>query len=716
MKRIKYFLLGVISSFGLLVFMSSCESSPEVSIKRISNPDAGEVAKQFENPPAEYSITFYWGWDGHVTEEVIARDLDEFKSKNVQVVTLEPGYNMRNSYLSDGWLEDVKTAVEMAKERGMKVYLVDEGKYPSGFAGGKIVNEVPELCMKILVQDTVIDVKGGENVSLNLADNVVSAAAYNKSGGETREVAIEKGKLNWSASDGDWELMLVKHIIQSSPTRSVNNPKRGKDRSHALIDYLDAEATGKFIEFTHENYKKYMGDEFGTTILGFRGDEPDYSIRGVPYTPEIFNEFQKLKGYDVQPYIATFFTPNLTEEQQRVKADYWDVWSTVFANNFFKVQADWCAASNVNYLVHLNHEEHMTGLIRSEGDFFKNMRSVQMPGVDAIWHQIWPGEVNPVFPKYASSSAHINGNLRSFTESFAAYNPRPDFDQAKWILNQQLVRGINMVEVMFVPASSRGESGIRGWLAHEDFPEVAKYIQRSCFLLSQGVPAAQIGVLFPTTSVWLGNNEIDTLALNIMQGLLQTQHDFDVLDEYSIDSTMIIQNGKFINKSGQEYSTIIVPPVKAISESVLLRLKDFEKSGGTVISLDNESVLAVNKTFKDAHKVSPEWKTNEPVGELNSSALKALPPSDFILNKPCKDIKYIHRKWNNADLYFLFNEGKNVQELDVTLSGKGKVQEWDAMTGQISEIPGKQIDGENVGVSFKLEPWQTKFIVVDGTK
>ena len=127
-----------------------------------------------------------------------------------------------------------------------------------------------------------------------------------------------------------------------------------------------------------------MQNEFGKTILGFRGDEPDYSIRGIPWTTTLFNTFKRMKGYDVRPYVASFFAPALTEEQWRVRADYWDVWSTLFAENFFKIQADWCANHHLDYLVHLNHEDKMVDLIRSTGDFFKAMRYVQMPGVDAI--------------------------------------------------------------------------------------------------------------------------------------------------------------------------------------------------------------------------------------------------------------------------------------------------------------------------------------------
>lgn len=687
----------------LLMIMFIFNKIDAAPYTKLSNLNAGSVAKMFDNPPAEYSISFYWGWDGNVNEEVIKRDLDEFKSKNVQVVTLEPGYNMNNSYLSEGWFEDVHAAVKLVKERGMKLYMVDEGKYPSGFAGGKIASETPELCMKILTPDSVFKVKGGEKVAINLSEDVVSAAAFNKAYSKTLMLDISKGNLNWAVPEGEWEVTLVKHEIRSSPTRSVNNPTRGKDAKHALIDYMDAKATGKYIEFTHEEYKKKMGEEFGKTILGFRGDEPDYSTRGIPWTPGIFEEFKKTKGYDVQPFVATFLSSYLSEEQRRVKADYWDVWSTLFADNFFKVQADWCAGSNLDYLVHLNHEEHMTGLIRSEGCLFKTLSSVQMPGVDVIWHQIWPGEVNPVFPKYASSSAHINGRPRSFTESFAAFTTQPNVKEAKWILDQQLVRGINMVEVMFVSASSRGKSGMNGWLAHEDFPKVAKYIHRSCYLLSQGIPAADIAVLFPTTSVWMGHNEIDTLAINIMEQLLEKKNDFDVIDEAAIETVLNLQKGSFVNKSGQAYSTIIIPPMRAISEKVLSRLSEFENAGGTVISIGNDSVLAIGKTFKDAAKVKTNWKNN---------SLSALAPSDFIIDKPCKDIKYTHRKWNDADLYFVFNEGNDSQEFNVKLNGTGRVQIWDAVNGNIKELKSTRKVGKSISFNYKLAPWETAFFVV----
>src|ERR1035441_4896962 len=142
----------------------------------------------------------------------------------------------------------------------------------------------------------------------------------------------------------------------------------------------------------------------------------------------------------------------LTDAELRAKADYYDVFSQMFRDGFFKPQGLWCAAHGVEYQVHLNHEEMEMDLTRSEGDFLRDMKYVEEPGIDAIWHQIWTDTVSD-FPRLASSAAHVYGHPRSFTESFAAYRPAPDITMARYILNEQLVRGINVMETMFYSAT-----------------------------------------------------------------------------------------------------------------------------------------------------------------------------------------------------------------------------------------------------------------------
>lgn len=690
--------------------MLSCASSGNKDIDSIG---INELAENFKSPPVEYSLTFYWGWDGEITEEVIARDLDAFKERGVHIVSLESGYDMGSPYLSEGWFKLVKRAVEMARERDMRVWIIDEGKYPSGFAGGKFTTDAPELRMKALVIAEQIALESGGTISRQLSDDILSAVAINQLDSTNQILDIQLGNLTWTAPEGQWEITLIKHDFRSSPTRAANNPTRGKDASNSLCDYLDPAATLKFIEFTHEEHKKYIGEEFGKTVLGFRGDEPDYSIRGIPWTTAIFEKFKEIKGYDVQPWVASFFSPLLTDEQARVKADYWDVWSDMFAENFFKVQADWCAEHNLDYLVHLNREDKMMGLVTHEGDFFKNMRHVQMPGIDAIWNQIWPDSLITDFPKYASSVAHVHGKPRSFTESFAAYRKKPTVEQAKWVLDHQFVRGINMVEVMFIPASSRGKLGLDDWTADEKFPEAAKYIHRASYLLSQGQPAAQIAVYHPTTSMYLGDSESNKSTLALMQMMLEKQLDFDFVDDYALASSLKLENGTFRNMSKQEYSTVLIPSVSVMSKQSLSRLQEFAAAGGKVVFMGKLPSMLVDKTFKDAGAVSDlSWAVHEPSGELSQQVVDALPLPDFRMANSLPGMKYTHRTLADAELYFLFNEGNESYTGEVNFSGEGSAQLWDAMTGKVEAIDILESKDGQVSMELELEPWESKIIVI----
>lgn len=129
----------------------------------------------------------------------------------------------------------------------------------------------------------------------------------------------------------------------------INN-SRGLLPKYFTNEYLNPDATRTYLKIIFETYEKLVGDEFGKTILGFRGDEPDYT-GFMSWTPKLFETFQKEKGYDLQPYIAQFFTNELTAEAKRVKADYWDVWSGLFRDNFFKPMQDWCRARKMDYVV-----------------------------------------------------------------------------------------------------------------------------------------------------------------------------------------------------------------------------------------------------------------------------------------------------------------------------------------------------------------------------
>src|SRR4030042_716711 len=312
--------LRKISILQVLILSSLLLVNGQQPWQKLNNPLLKDVAAHFKSPPAENGITLWWGWDGPVNESVIIHDLDLIKSFGFNSVMIEAGYGMTYPYLSDGWFSLVKFAVEQAKKRNMRVWIEDEGKYPSGFAGGKFTSDRPDLRMRGLFVTEIIRGTNGDTVFRKLPHNTLSAVAYNSEDKTTKIIDISSGELNWSVPKGNWSIYIAGHLFRSSATRSVNNPTRGKDTTASLMDYLNPMATQQFLDWTHEQYKKYIRAEFGKTMMGFMGDEPDFAY--TPWTPEIPDGFIARKGYDVTPYLASFFVPQTDEETKRIKDDY----------------------------------------------------------------------------------------------------------------------------------------------------------------------------------------------------------------------------------------------------------------------------------------------------------------------------------------------------------------------------------------------------------
>jgi hypothetical protein len=153
---------------------------------------------------------------------------------------------------------------------------------------------------------------------------------------------------------GAWELTFIRHAYRTSPTRNDNGERRRRHQGHTLhADKLSRSRRrpNTYLKVIYETYEKAVGDEFGKTVLGFRGDETDFTGFS-PWTPKLLETFQKVKGYDFKPYIPQIFGGGrVTPEAQRAKADYWDVWSGMFRDNFYKRMEDWCTARNMEYMV-----------------------------------------------------------------------------------------------------------------------------------------------------------------------------------------------------------------------------------------------------------------------------------------------------------------------------------------------------------------------------
>ena len=701
--------------------------------QQITVPSVGDAVANFKTPPREYGAIHWAISGGELTKERIVSEFDSLVANGVYIVNFGPSQHMTPKYFSPEHLALIKFGIDEAAKRGMRVWIADEGSYPSGFAGGLISKDYPQLAMQGIVADTHIGVAPGQTLSISAPEGALGAF-YVDTAGNAQVVPIQNGKIKWvpppPGANGPVrpvELVIVRHVYRSSPTRYINREDgtTAKDSLYSLIDYLDADATRAFLKTTHEVYKKMFGDQFGKTFLGFFGDEPDYT-GFIPWTPKLLDEFKQQKGYDLQPYLPLLFAPKMTEQAWRVKADYYDVWSGIFRNTFFGVQAEWCAKNNVDYLVHLNHEELMLNLarpedlIRNEGDYFRDNRYVEVPGIDNLG-QLTPSavhtpdgtwDVNNNFPKLASSAAHLFGKPKVWTESGGG----PGIE-GKYSLDYQLVRGVNTLQIR-IPVGRPGPNGEGPAGPAPAVPPQASmlawYTNRAGYLMAIGRPAAQVGLYHPANSMWMGDEEADRSTTKLGWQLYEHQVDWDYFDEQSLSSVATIADGGFKNLSGQVYRAIVVPSTTVISRIGLERFQAFVKAGGKVIFVGKTPTLVVDKSFLEAKGV-PDLSFAtliEPSGDITPRVLAALPKPDVKLDAEFPRLTYTHRSWRDADLYYFFNESNKHETRMATIGGHGQAQVWDLGTGEIHAISGAVAEGDSVRFGLALGPYEAKVVVV----
>jgi hypothetical protein len=364
----------------------------------------------------------------------------------------------------------------------------------------------------------------------------------------------------------------------------------------------------------------------------------------------------------------------------------------------------------------------MLALEHSEGDYFRDNRYVQVPGIDNL-SQLVPDAVhltdglwtvNNNFPKLASSAAHLFGHPQVWAEEGGGAGL-----DGKYQIDFQLVRGVNALQIRtpILRAPGASDPAAPPPAVPPQAPLIAWYANRSGYLMAIGRPAAQVALYHPGNSIWLGGEdakEADASTTKLGWELLEHQVDWDYFDEQSLSSVATLGKGVFTNLSGQSYKAIVFPSMTVITRTALDRLRAFANSGGTVIFVGKTPRLILDKTFMDA-KDAPDLsfaKLIEPSGDITAKVLAALPSPDVALNLRFPRLTYTHRTWRDADFYFFFNESDQPETRLATIAGRGHAQAWDLGTGEIHPITGAVTEKGFVQVPLVLGPYETKVVVL----
>ncbi len=595
----------------------------------------------FQSPEKSYSPIYAWVWNGPLSEEKINAQIEEMCRLGIRAFYIIPEpQNFRPTamptqldpnYLTPAYFQYFRYATERAREYGMECWLYDEGGWPSGGACGRVLYEYPEYAKRNLRHYTRQYRQGEQYCRSGAAEAVFLDGCM-----------IDDGYL----FDADVEVS-----VYDSVASAWEGP--------GVPDYPDItvkEATQAFLRITHEQYKAHLGEHFGQTITAVFTDEPKAPY--LPFRDELCRMYEEQYGESILPHVPVLLGKEpLNENNIEYKQRWYDLCSRVYCENFLMECKRWANANGMQFTGHLDRDDIPMGCIY--GSHFHQMRGLRcmdLPGVDVIWRQIFPGEQKDVyiggnlagktaenrfFPRYASSAAAQIGKDRAMTESFGVYGYGMTYEQMRFMLGFQAIRGVTVMNLMVVSYAREGYNmsqeapGFSEIQAcHCDLPIFNRYVERLSYVCSRGKRICDTALYYPVNDFWGGlhagevADEYELLGWRLeARGI-----DFDIVDDDVILQSKELRNG-VISMGNAKYRKIIIPYNAYLTPSVKDALSVFQVNGGMVLS--------------DADSLVP----------------------DICIRGGNEKIRVMHRVCDDNDLICLYNEAEERNTFSVNLNG-----------------------------------------------
>ena len=578
--------------------------------------DYEKTQKLFKNPPREYANAPLWVWNDMLTKEQIIKTMRDLASQNVKQVFVHPRPGLMTPYLSKEWFDLWNTALQEAKRLDMNVWIYDENSYPSGFAGGWVPELMPESRGRGLVLKE-------SPTPPKWSTNTIAIFKIEKDNFIDITTDIIRGK---QFPEGSY--------IEAAVRRTGNSPWTA---NRCYVDLLYPGVTEKFLEVTHESYKKHFGYEFGKRIPGSFTDEPEITpAGGLPWTDDLNYQFKKRWGYSLVENLPSLYKE--VGDWQRVRHNYYATLLDLFIERWAKPYFEYCSSNRLEFTGH--YWEHEWPNCKAVPDNMAMAAWQHRPGIDILMNR-YEEHTHAQFGnirscKEISSIANQLGKKRTLVEVYGAGGWDLRFEDMKRIGDWLLAHGVNTLDEHLSYISIRGarkRDHPQSFSYHEpwwdSYHVVATYFKRLSAIMSQGEQVNKVLVIEPTTTAWMyqGNpqmlEQIGGNFFNFLKLLEANQIEYDLGCEDVIARNGDVKDNEF--KVGRRfYHTVIIPPLASkninikspelnLNRQTYILLERFAVNGGRLITcdslperIDGKKVpqLAESQLIKRIHKMT----------------------------------------------------------------------------------------------------------------
>ncbi len=704
-----------------------------------------ERQKLFENPTKEYRGKPFWSWNGRLEEAELCRQIDIIREMGFGGYFMHSRTGLETEYLGEEWFRLTNKCADYGYKAGMESWLYDEDRWPSGSAGGMVTKEEKYramfLEMNLLTADAWRAWQPDENVVAVYACRMegepsadpgrsVQALAAGGHAAEAWDTGGPKEAFNGIFSEkrllheGD-ALAEGETAIEFRTRYSVCNDNYN---GYCYVNTMNREAIEKYIELTHEKYREKCGDRFGKEITGIFTDEPhrggvftnfaEGEPNAAPYTPDLFQEFEKRFGYSLKENLPELFLRRSQGELSKVTRDYFELCQELFLERFAIPVQNWCRENRLIFTGHVLHEDSLCCQAIMQGSLMRFYEYMDYPGIDIL------SEGNRCYwvAKQISSVARQLDKEWVLSELYGCTGWQMDFESYKNVGDWQALFGVNLRCPHLSWYTMKGEakrdypaSMLHQSYWYRDYHYVEDYFSRIHAALHGGRPVCSLLVLNPIESVWAraysgsfdGLSGVDAEIVRLERQYAELFHilsgnqiDFDYGEEDIMARHGKVEEG-ILYVGSCAYRRVLVAGMDTMRSSTLALLEEFAAQGGEVIFAGEApgcvDVIPSDKGGKLADRCRRVPFEEEAVARAAKSGMEVriMPTDSFFVQSFRVD-------GGRMVMLLNVNREKDYRNVSIDLGRGDYLELWDARTGKVVRPDYQILDGR-IRLTMDLE-------------
>lgn len=538
-----------------------------------------------------------------------------------------------------------------------------------------------------------------------------------------------EGNIDWEVPEG--KFTIIRFGYTGTGIRvSTHSPGGGG----LAIDYLSQEG----MDLQYDNTVGKLLQEInqtGAKSLKYLHDD-SWELGAANWTHHFDELFEEANGYSILSYLP-ILTGRIIESRDVSNSFLYDFRRTIadlIWENHYKRFRDRAHADG--YGVH----PESGGPHPAPIDALKNLGINDIP-MGEFWIRANTHRVTPerrFFVKQSASAAHIYGKRFVQAEGPTSIGPHweEDFAYMKPTMDRAYCEGMNRF-VIHTYTHSPEDAGLPGneYFAGTHFnpnvtwwkqaPPFLTWNSRLSFMLSQGLFVGDV-------CYYYGDNVPNQVPLKHLPEGLGEGYDYDVCNTEVILERMTTRDGKIVLPDGMSYEVLVLPDRAGIPLEVLKKLKKLVEMGATIVGpkpITSVGISVDEKENEEIQRISDEmWGRDESTtGEIahgkgfvytNTSVREVLlekgvqPDFTYKSNNSGTLIDYIHRKTEDAEIYYVVNRNEQPEYFHASFRVNSKLPElWDPITGEIAKCQLYSVLDGQVSLPMFLEPFGSMLVV-----